>query len=74
MVLSVRAAIQQLFAISFFGVSFLGARLRAFLSEVRLDFVTFLPFFLVAIHAVYHRRLAPFGRRLPHVAPSQSER
>jgi len=42
------------FAVSFFRVFFLDAYLPAvsFLTEARLDFVTFLPFFLVAIPAV----------------------
>jgi hypothetical protein len=42
------------FAVSFFGVSFFGACLPPVsrLPEAGLDFVTFLPFFLVAIPAV----------------------
>ncbi|MGO9084814.1 MAG: hypothetical protein ACLQBK_06270 [Candidatus Sulfotelmatobacter sp.] len=43
-------------AVSFFGACFFGARFFAliFLPEVGLDFIAFLPFFLLAILAVYH--------------------
>ena len=53
------AALPFFFAVGFFGTCFFATRLvdGTFLAEVGLDFVAFLPFFLVAIFAVYHRQI-----------------